>query len=151
MPLSARCSRSGVSSPSDCEGGRPLQAADDDPQARDAMRRAGEARRAGRLDEARTLYRYVLQRWPHHAEALRTLRDLAIDERNWDEAIALQERLLEIAPPADRPAESSWLAVGYYELGRLELARGAAGRRRRTFQGRRPRRSQLLAGRGRAR
>jgi len=91
--------------------GRPaLQASDDDPQARDAMRRAGEARRAGRLDEARTLYRYVLQRWPHHAEALRTLRDLAIDERNWDEAIALQERLLEIAPPADRPAESSWLA-----------------------------------------
>ena len=106
--------------------GRPaLQVSDDDPQARDAIRRAGEARRAGRLDEARTLYRYVLQRWPHHAEALRTLRDLAIDERNWDEAIALQERLLEIAPPADRPAESLWLAVGYYELGRLELARGA--------------------------
>ena len=83
--------------------GRPaVQAGDDDPQARDAMRRAGEARRGGRLDEARTLYRYVLQRWPHHADALRTLRDLAIDERNWDEAIALQERLLEIAPPADR-------------------------------------------------
>jgi lipopolysaccharide biosynthesis regulator YciM len=107
--------------------GRPsVRAGEDDPQARDAMRRAAEARRAGRLDEARTLYRYVLQRWPHHGEALRTLRDLAIDERNWDEAIALQERLLAIAPPADRAAESSWLAVGYYELGRLELARGAA-------------------------
>ena len=107
--------------------GRPaVRAGEDDPQARDAMRRASEARRAGRLEEARTLYRYVLQRWPHHAEALRTLRDLAIDERNWDDAIALQERLLEIAPPADRAAESSWLAVGYYELGRLELARGAA-------------------------
>jgi lipopolysaccharide biosynthesis regulator YciM len=107
--------------------GRPaVRAAVDDPQARDAMRRANEARRAGRLDEARTLYRHVLQRWPHHAEALRTLRDLAIDERNWDEAIALQERLLAIAPPSDRATESSWLAVGYYELGRLELARGAA-------------------------
>jgi len=107
--------------------GQPAVRADDeDPQAREAMRRAGDARRAGGLDEARTLYRYVLQRWPHHVEALRTLRDLAIDERNWDEAIALQERLLAIAPPGDRAAESSWLAVGNYELGRLELARGAA-------------------------
>jgi hypothetical protein len=50
----------------------------DDPQAIDAMRRAREARQGGRLDEARTLYRYVLQRWPHHAEALRGLRDFAI-------------------------------------------------------------------------
>jgi len=39
----------------------------DDPQAIDAMRRAREAHQAGRLDETRTLYRYVLQRWPNHA------------------------------------------------------------------------------------
>jgi lipopolysaccharide biosynthesis regulator YciM len=107
-------------------GRPPVRAGDDDPQARDAMRRADEARRGGRIEEARTLYRYILQRWPYHADALRTLRDLAIDDRNWDDAIGLQERLLEIAPPADRVTESSWLAVGYYELGRLELARGAA-------------------------
>jgi lipopolysaccharide biosynthesis regulator YciM len=107
-------------------GRPPVRAGDDDPQARDAMRRADEARRGGRIEEARTLYRYILQRWPYHADALRTLRDLAIDDRNWDDAIGLQERLLEIAPPADRATESSWLAVGYYELGRLELARGAA-------------------------
>ena len=103
-----------------------MRAGDDDPQARDAMRRADEARRGGRIEEARTLYRYILQRWPYHADALRTLRDLAIDDRNWDDAIGLQERLLEIAPPADRATETAWLAVGYYELGRLELARGAA-------------------------
>jgi lipopolysaccharide biosynthesis regulator YciM len=96
----------------------------DDPQAIDAMRRAHDARQGGRLDEARTLYRYVLQRWPHHADALRGLRDLAIEARDWDEAVAIQRRLLTAAPPTDRAVESEWLAVGHYELGRLELARG---------------------------
>jgi lipopolysaccharide biosynthesis regulator YciM len=102
---------------------------EDDPQAADAVRRAQEARQAGRLDEARTLYRYVRQRWPHHAGALRALRDLAAGAGDWDEAVALQQRLLTVARPADRAAESEWLAAGYYELGRLELARGdvAAG------------------------
>jgi lipopolysaccharide biosynthesis regulator YciM len=97
-----------------------------DPQAADALRRAQEARRGGRLDEARTLYRYLLQRWPHHAEALRGLRDFAIADRDWDEAVAIQQRLLGVAAPAERAVESEWLAVGYYELGRLQLARGAA-------------------------
>jgi tetratricopeptide (TPR) repeat protein len=99
---------------------------DDDPQASDAMRRAAEARQAGRLEETRTLYRYVLQRWPGHAGALRAQRDLAIDAGDWDEAVAIQQRLLTVATPGDRAVESEWLAVGYYELGRLELARGAA-------------------------
>jgi lipopolysaccharide biosynthesis regulator YciM len=108
-------------------GGRPPPASGEgDPQAADAMRRAREARQAGRLDETRTLYRYVLQRWPGHAGALRGLRDLAIDARDWDEAVAIQQRLLTLAAPDDRAVESEWLAVGCYELGRLELARGAA-------------------------
>jgi lipopolysaccharide biosynthesis regulator YciM len=98
----------------------------DDPKAIESMTRAHEARQAGRLDEARTLYRYVVQRWPHHADALRGLRDLAIDARDWDEAVAIQQRLLTVALPADREVESEWLAVGYYELGRLELARNDA-------------------------
>jgi lipopolysaccharide biosynthesis regulator YciM len=95
----------------------------DDPQAIDAMRRAREARQAGRVEETRTLYRYVLQRWPAHPEALRGLRDFAIEARDWDEAVAIQQRLLDAAPLADRAAESEWLAVTHYELGRLELAR----------------------------
>jgi lipopolysaccharide biosynthesis regulator YciM len=99
----------------------------DDPKTIETMTRAREARERGHADEARTLYRYVLQRWPHHADALRGLRDLAIDARDWDEAVAIQQRLLTVAPPADRAVESEWLAVGYYELGRLELARNDAG------------------------
>jgi tetratricopeptide (TPR) repeat protein len=100
-----------------------LQSGADDPQALDAVRRARESREGGRGEEARTLYRYVLQRWPGHAEALRGLRDLAIEAGDWDEAVAVQQRLLAAAPLADRAVESEWLAVGHYELGRLELAR----------------------------
>ena len=133
MPLSARCSRSGVSSPSGCAGGRRCRRRTTIPRParRHAPGRARPGGPAGSTRRARSIAT-CSSAGRHHAEALRTLRDLAIDERNWDEAIALQERLLDIAPPADRPAESSWLAVGYYELGRLELARG---RRRRAPPG----------------
>jgi hypothetical protein len=41
----------------------------------------------------------VLQRWPQHADALRGLRDLAIDARDWDEAVAIQQQLLAVARP----------------------------------------------------
>lgn len=100
---------------------------ENDPQAGDAMRRAAEARHSGGVDEARTLYRWVAQRWPAHAAALRALRDIAIAARDWDEAIAIQRRIVDLVSGADRAAESEWLAVGHYELGRLELARGDAG------------------------
>lgn len=105
---------------------RPPASGDHDPEAAEAMQRAQEARRVGRLDEARTLFRYVTQRWPAHRGALHELRDLAVEARQWDEAIAVQQQLMALAPPADRAAEAEWLAVEYYELGRLELARGEA-------------------------
>ncbi len=94
-----------------------------DPQAAETMRRAGEARRAGRGEEAATLYRFVLQRWPEHPDALRGLRDLAVERGDWDEAVALQARVLAVASLGDRAAEAEWLAVGHYEAGRLGLAR----------------------------
>ena len=107
--------------------GRPPAATGaDDPQAADSLRRADAARLAGRRDEARTLYRHVLQRWEANTAALRALRDLAVEARAWDEAVLIQRRLIAVAPPHDRAAESEWLAVGHYELGRLELARGDA-------------------------
>lgn len=99
---------------------------EDDPQAEESLRRAEDARLAGRRDEARTLYRHVLQQWEGNTVALRALRDLAVEVRAWDEAVAVQRRLLALASPRDRATESGWLAVGHYELGRLELARGDA-------------------------
>jgi lipopolysaccharide biosynthesis regulator YciM len=97
-----------------------------DPQAAESIRRAREAQADGHVDEARTLYRYVLQRWTANTSALRALRDIAIETRDWDEAVATQQKLVTLVPPGDRAAENEWLAVGYYELGRLELARGRA-------------------------
>src|SRR2546430_9085187 len=99
---------------------------ENDPQAIEAMRRAEAARVTGGLEEARTLFRYVVQRWPAHVGALHALRDLAVEAREWDEAIAIQEDLLALAPSRERHAEAEWLAVGYYELGPPELARGEA-------------------------
>ena len=107
---------------------RPPATGEHDPQAAEAMQRAQEARQAGRVDEARTLFRHVAQRWPAHRGALQELRDLAVEARQWDEAISVQQQLMALAPPADRAAEAAWLAVEYYELGRLELARGEASR-----------------------
>jgi lipopolysaccharide biosynthesis regulator YciM len=97
-----------------------------DPQAAESIRRAREAQADGHVDEARTLYRHVLQRWTANTSALRALRDIAIETRDWDEAVATQQKLVALVPPGDRAAENEWLAVGYYELGRLELARGRA-------------------------
>jgi lipopolysaccharide biosynthesis regulator YciM len=107
--------------------GRPaLLTGEGDPQAAESIRRAREAQADGHVDEARTLYRYVLQRWTANTSALRALRDIAIETRDWDEAVATQQKLVALVPPGDRAAEHEWLAVGYYELGRLELARGRA-------------------------
>jgi lipopolysaccharide biosynthesis regulator YciM len=103
---------------------RAPESGEGDPQAAEAMHRAEAARAAGHADEARTHFRYVVQRWPAHAGALHALRDLAVDARDWDDAIGIQQRLLALASSSQRHAEAEWLAVGYYELGRLELARG---------------------------
>ncbi len=108
-------------------GGRPaLLTGEGDPQAAESIRRAREAQADGHVDEARTLYRYVLQRWTANTAALRALRDIAIETRDWDEAVATQQKLVALVPPGDRATENEWLAVGYYELGRLELVRGQA-------------------------
>lgn len=93
-----------------------------DPQAVEVVRQAAEARATGRVDEARTLYRHATARWPAHTEALRALRDLAAEAQDWEEAIAVHQRLFDLTPPADRAAEAQWLAVGHYEMGRQALA-----------------------------
>jgi tetratricopeptide (TPR) repeat protein len=100
--------------------------ADDDPAAAELITRAAAARERGRRDEAATLYREALARRRGHVGALRGLRDLAVDAATWPDAVEVQQRLLAVAPPAERAREAEWLAALYYELGRAELARGHA-------------------------
>jgi tetratricopeptide (TPR) repeat protein len=87
------------------------------------LRRAGEADRAGRRDEAAHLYRQVLGHRRNDVTALRGLRDLAIDRRGWRDALDLAERLVAQVPAGERARESEWVAIIHYELGRAETER----------------------------
>ncbi|MBI3634679.1 MAG: tetratricopeptide repeat protein [Candidatus Rokubacteria bacterium] len=98
----------------------------DDPQSTELARQAAEARRAGRPDRARALYRQVLDLHRNDLQALRALRDLAADAGDWDDALAMEERVLALVPGVERPRENEWLAAITYELGRVEGARGQA-------------------------
>ncbi|OLB06367.1 MAG: hypothetical protein DMD98_06670 [Candidatus Rokuibacteriota bacterium] len=102
---------------------RPSPPGQDDPEAAVLLARADAVRRAGRHQEAGTLYRQLLQTRRSHLGALRGLRDLAAEARQWGEALELQQRIVGAVGPAERSSETEWLAILYYELGRAELAR----------------------------
>lgn len=108
-------------------GALPL-APSDDPEASALVSAAEEARRAGRREEARRLFRQAVERRKNDARALRGLRDLAVEMEAWPEALALQERLVGSVAGAERSAETTWLATIHYELGRVDVkgAREAA-------------------------
>jgi lipopolysaccharide biosynthesis regulator YciM len=102
---------------------RPSPPGQDDPETAALLVRADTVRRAGRRQEAGTLYRQILQTRRSHLGALRGLRDLAADARQWEEALELQQRVVGAVGPAERAPETEWLAIISYELGRAELAR----------------------------
>jgi lipopolysaccharide biosynthesis regulator YciM len=103
---------------------RHAESREDDPETRDLMRRAGDARAAGRTEEAATLYRAVRARRPEHVGALRALRDLAADAHRWPEALEAEEKLVDVVPSFERTSEAEWLAAFHYEQGREEMAAG---------------------------
>ena len=101
-------------------------AAADDAATTELLQRAQDARRLSRNDEARTLYRLILQSHRGHLGALRGLRDLAAEAGRWPEALEAQQRVLGTVGSTERSPETEWLAVIYYELGRAEVARANA-------------------------
>jgi len=101
-------------------------AAADDAATTELLQRAQDARRLSRNDEARTLYRLLLQSHRGHLGALRGLRDLAAETGRWSEALEAQQRVLGTVGSTERSPETEWLAVIYYELGRAEVARANA-------------------------
>jgi lipopolysaccharide biosynthesis regulator YciM len=96
----------------------------DDPQSAELSRQAAEARRAGRPERARALYRQVIDLHRNDLAALRALRDLAVEAGEWEEALVMEERVVALVPAVERPRENEWLAAIDYELGRAEAARG---------------------------
>ena len=101
-------------------------AAADNAATTELLQRAQDARRLSRTDEARTLYRLILQSHRGHLGALRGLRDLAAEAGRWPEALEVQQRVLGTVGSTERSPETEWLAVIYYELGRAEVARANA-------------------------
>lgn len=97
---------------------------EDDPETRELMRRASDARAAGRPEEAAALYRAVRGRRPDHVGALRALRDLAAEAHRWPEALEAEETLVDVVPSIERTSEAEWLAAFHYEQGREEMSAG---------------------------
>jgi predicted O-linked N-acetylglucosamine transferase (SPINDLY family) len=64
------------------------------------LNRALEHHRAGRFNDARTLYELVLQSEPEHSDALHFLGLLSCQTRNHDEGIRLMERSIAVRPEA---------------------------------------------------
>jgi tetratricopeptide (TPR) repeat protein len=96
----------------------------DDAHTLELRRRAGEARAAGRVDEAVRLYQDARARAPHDVAMLRALRDLLIELARWREALDVQQSLAIAVPGAERSVELSMLAAVHYELGREALGAG---------------------------
>jgi lipopolysaccharide biosynthesis regulator YciM len=86
---------------------------------------AEDFRRTGRPGEAAALLERLLARDQDHVHALRTLRDLAVAEGQWQRALGAQERIVALGSGERRP-EQAMLAGIQYELGRALLAEGQA-------------------------
>jgi lipopolysaccharide biosynthesis regulator YciM len=99
----------------------------DDAATTELLRRAQDARRLGRPDDAAAVYRQVLQSHRAHLGALRGMRELAVEGGRWREALDLQQRIFGAIGSTERSPESEWLAVIYYELGRADVSRANAG------------------------
>jgi lipopolysaccharide biosynthesis regulator YciM len=94
-----------------------------DSEVADLLRRAGEALRAGRRDEAARWYRQALEHRKYDVTALRGLRDLALDTHAWRDALEYAERLVAQVPAGERARENEWVAIVHYEIGRSEVER----------------------------
>jgi lipopolysaccharide biosynthesis regulator YciM len=99
-----------------------------DPRINALLEAAGQARTAGRTAEAASIFRQVLERDRYQTDALRGLRELAVEAKRWADAIEPQTRLVAAVSTADRAREAEWLAVIHYELGRAEMAAEAPRR-----------------------
>ena len=94
-----------------------------DPEVARLVRQGDEAYRAGRREEARRAYREAYERRRGDLGALRGLRTLALDAGAWREALTLQQRLVALAPPAERAAERARDRAAEAERARSEAER----------------------------
>src|SRR5207247_8520776 len=87
---------------------RASSSGEDDSEATALLARAAEVSRAGRAQEAGTLYRQILQTRKSHLGALRGLRDLAAAAGRWAEALDLEQRIVGAGAPGERSPGTDW-------------------------------------------
>jgi len=77
---------------------------------------------AGRIEEAMQVYRELLNNDNENRKAMRALRDLLIEQENWQEAAELQKRIVKAASSGPKVnAEKQQMRQLSYELARMAL------------------------------
>lgn len=103
-----------------------LKARDLDPKGIEVLfKLASVYRTDGRLDDASETYRSLLTMDNENRKALRALRDMQIERQEWEEALALQKRVLKAAaggPKAD--AEKALMLQLRYEIAQQKFGKG---------------------------
>jgi tetratricopeptide (TPR) repeat protein len=85
--------------------------------ARELIAKAAELHRAGRLEDAESIYREILGRDPRNLEALRLLALIAMKTEHYGQAESLLKRAVEIAPDF----LAAWIDLSRAQLERQEL------------------------------
>src|SRR5262249_44065328 len=75
---------------------------------------------AGRLAEAATLYRQLLETFPMHPNVLNGLGSLALQQGNFEDGVRLLELSLQVLP--NQPLVLCNCAIGLRNLGRLDAS-----------------------------
>ncbi|MFQ5701837.1 MAG: tetratricopeptide repeat protein [Acidobacteriota bacterium] len=85
---------------------------------------------AGLVDRAHQAYRLALDLDAHNIQALRSMSRFSIEERDWEQALELEERLIRL----DSSRRNRPLAFIYNEIGREHMMQGNGHLAHRNFQ-----------------
>jgi len=104
-----------------------LKARDLEPKSIEVLfKLAAVYRAAGRIDDAIETYRTLVTSDGENRKALRALRDMQIERQDWDDALALQKRIIKAASGGSKlTAEKELLLQLRYELALVDLKNGA--------------------------
>lgn len=104
-----------------------LKASDLEPKSVEVLfKLAAVYRAAGRLDNATETYRSLIAIDGENRKALRALRDMQVERQEWDDALALQKRIIKAASSGSKlTGEKELLLQLRYEIALADLNKGA--------------------------
>ncbi len=104
-----------------------LKASDLEPKSVEVLfKLASVYRAAGRLDDAIKTYRSLVTSDGENRKALRALRDMQVERQEWDDALALQKRIIKAASGGSKLASEKELLLQIrYEIALADLKKSA--------------------------